>query len=186
MGEQGSRGADSASPQPYIDRGEPLPRSYAENRIVAMVRDPDHVFAYWDVESEVRVAGSPVVVRAHCLSEGRFYDIEPGAETNNWYLRVTSNRTYRLELYERLHSGKLRLLASSGEVTTPLRWSGESGVRPPAEIVHAERHPIARGAKTLRPPIIRPAPPGPVPVPVTVAVPAPTAGILGSAYVRGT
>ena len=186
MGEQDPTGANAPSRQPYIDRGEPLPQSYAENRLVAMIRDPEHVFAYWDVESDVRVAGGPVVVRTHCLSEGQFYDTEPGVETNNWYLCVASNRTYRLELYERLHSGELRLLASSGEVTTPLRWSGESGGRPPAEIIHAERHPMTRGAKTLRPPIIRPAPPGPVPVPVTVAVPAPTAGILGSAYVRGT
>ena len=34
--------------EPFIDRGEPLPRSYAENCIVAMVRDPQHIYAYWD------------------------------------------------------------------------------------------------------------------------------------------
>jgi len=127
----------------YIDRGEPLPQSYAENRIVAMVRSPEQIYVYWDVETEVRVAGSRCVVRVHCRSEGRRNDHEPGPEACNWYFRVTPNRAYRFELLES-RGGQLRSLASSEEVTTPVRWAGESGLRVPEEIVHAARRPISR------------------------------------------
>jgi len=132
---------------PYIDRGEPLPQSYAENRIVAMVRDPEHLFAYWDVDTAVRVAASPVVLRVHCLSEKRSHDIVSGLAAESWYLDVIPNRTYQLELFERLDNGELHLLASSEEVTTPVRHAGESGAERPAEITHARRHPLTQQKK---------------------------------------
>ena len=136
--------SDAGRAVPYIDRGEPLPMSYAEDRIVAMVRDPEHVFAYWDVDTETRVAGRPLVLRAHCLSEGRSFDIETDPGTMSWHLEVKPNRTYRLEIHERRPSGGLRLLAASEDVTTPVRWAGESGGETPAEILHAERRPLSR------------------------------------------
>ena len=156
---------------PYIDRGEPLPASYAENGVVAMVRDPEHIFAYWDVETEVRVAAWPVVLRVHCLSEGRSYDIETGVEAQSWHLGVAANRTYRLETHARTGAGELRLLATSDEVTTPVRWAGESGADAPAELLHAERHPMTSPRpKGVLPPL-HSAPPsaGPVAVPIAFA-----------------
>jgi len=154
---------------PYIDRGEPLPRSYAENRIVAMVREPEMIFVYWDVATEVRVAGLPLVLRVHCLSEGRHYDIEPSPLADNMYLHVAANRRYWVELLAREPSGNLRTLAASREVATPVRWAGQSGVEMPDEIRHALRWPVARrGPKPVRPlparPVAEPtAPPTPVP-----------------------
>jgi len=134
-------------PRPlYIDRGEPLPRSYAENRIVALVRSPEQIYLYWDVETEVRVAGNPQVVRVHDLTARRAYDLEPPADADNWYLRVAPNRTCRFELFEK-RGARLRRLAASEEVTTPIRWAGESGEYVPAEIIQAVRHPISRQAR---------------------------------------
>jgi len=142
--------AKRASPRPpYIDRGEPLPRSYAENRIVALVRSPEQIYLYWDVETEVRVAGSPQVVRVHDLTAKRAYDLEPPADADNWYLLVGPNRTCRFELFER-RGARLRRLAVSEEVTTPIRWAGESGDYVPAEIIQAVRHPISRQAGSAR------------------------------------
>jgi hypothetical protein len=136
--------AKRKSPRPlYIDRGEPLPRSNAENRIVALVRSPEQIYLYWDVETEVRVAGNPQVVRVHDLTAQRAYDLEPPAEADNWYLLVAPNRTFRFELFER-RDGLIRRLAASEEVTTPIRWAGESGEYVPAEILQAVRHPISR------------------------------------------
>ena len=159
---------------PYIDRGEPLPQSYAENRIVALVRDPEYIFTYWDVESRVRVAGSDLVVRVHSLSEGGSYDIQSGSDTDNWYLRVTPNRVYQFELYEKLPSGELGLLASSSEVTTPVRWEGGSGSEARAEILHAERHPLSRKRRAVAAHVGRavhpPASPDRAPVPVAPPV----------------
>jgi len=138
--------SDADRAVPYVDRGEPLPMSYAENRCVALVRDPEHIFAYWDVDTETRVAGRPLVLRVHCLSEGRSFDIETDPQTLSWHLDATPNRTWRLEIHERLPEGGLRLLASSDEVTTPVRWAGESGAEAPAEVLHAARRPLARRA----------------------------------------
>jgi len=136
--------AKMPSPRPpYIDRGEPLPRSYAGNCIVALVRSPEQIYLYWDVETEVRVAGNPQVIRVHDLTEKRAYDLEPPADADNWYLCVAPNRTCRFELFER-RGARLRRLAVSEEVTTPIRWAGENGEYVPAEILHALRHPISR------------------------------------------
>ncbi|GEM_PF-2079321 len=132
-------------PAPFVDRGEPLPRAYARNRIVPLVRDPEHIWVYWDVETEVRVAARPLLVRIHCLSEERHWDLHPGTEADNWYLRLAPDRTYRFELFER-RAGGLRLLATSREATTPLRWSSQSAGELPAEMIHAEIHPLTRAA----------------------------------------
>ena len=165
---------------PYIDRGEALPQSYAENRIVALVRDPEQIYAYWDVASDVRVAGRELVIRVCNLSEGGDHDLEPVAHTDNWYLRVTPDRSYRLELHERLASGELRFLAASNEVTTPVRWTGQSGERPRAEILHAQRHPLSREKRSVT--VYPPAPEGAAPVPAA----SPAEKVPGHAYVRDT
>ena len=77
---------------PYIDRGEPLPRSYGENTIVALVCDPEHVYVYWDIDTEVRVAALPLVLRMHFLSEGRVIDHEVGPGTDNWWFSTRWSR----------------------------------------------------------------------------------------------
>jgi hypothetical protein len=140
---KGTRTKTPSPSQPYIDRGEPLPRSYAENRIVALVRSPEQIYLYWDIATEVRVAGNPQVVRVHDLTARREYNLEPPADADNWYLLVAPNRTCRFELFEK-RGARLRKLAASEEVTTPIRWAGESGEYVPAEIIQALRHPISR------------------------------------------
>lgn len=165
----------------YIDRGEPLPSSYGANLVVALVRDPEHIFVYWDVQPGLRVAETPLVLRVHCLSEGTHYDLEPDRQADNWYLRVMSNQAFRLELYARSASGELEFLASSKEVATPLRWGGESGEAEPAELVHAKRHPLARGKRAEPLPISTESPGRAAPAPV----PAPIVDVSGYGYNRG-
>ena len=108
-----------------------------------MVRSPEQIFLYWDIETEVRVAGNPQVVRVHDLTAKREYDLEPPADADNWYLQVAPNRTCRFELFEK-RGARLHKLAASEEVTTPVRWAGESGEYVPAEIIQSVRHPISR------------------------------------------
>ena len=168
----------------YIDRGEPLPQSYGENRLVALVRDPEHLFAYWDVATEFRVAGTPVILRVHCLTEGRYYDLEPGRQADNWYLRVTPNQAYRLELYARPGSGELQILASSREVATPPRWAGESGEETPVELIHAQHWPLTRGEGIARTPI-ETVPSAGEPEHAPTPVPASVPHVSGSGHNRG-
>ena len=165
---------------PFIDRGEALPRSYGENRIVLMVRDPENIFAYWDVESDVRVSGGGRILRVHNLTEDNAWDFDPGAEADNWYMRVSSNRIYKVELYQRESGGRLRLLAASGEVATPLRYAGESGRRRPEEARHAERFPLARSAEATAARYANARRRRPMPAtPKPVHVPAPFVGTFG-------
>ncbi len=141
---------------PYIDRGEPLPASYAENRIVAMVRDPEMLFTYWDIETEVRVASNPIMLRICCITEESHHDIDVDPQANNMYLTVTPNRAYQVQLFERCpaaeggSSGELRLLATTNEITTPVRWAGESGTTAPEEVRQALRYPLTRGVASRR------------------------------------
>lgn len=128
---------------PFIDRGEPLPKSYGTNRLVAMVRDPYHIFLYWDVDSEIRVSGLPLLIRITCITGGSSWTMTPSSDADNWYLEVASNSTYKFDLCA-VKAGKLAHLASSGEATTPVSCAEESRVEVPAEVFHAEIHPLVK------------------------------------------
>jgi len=165
----------SPANEPYIDRGEPLPRSYAETCIVAMVQDPHHVYAYWDIEPGGVESGETLVVRVHCLSEASSHDIEPPAYTDNWYLSVAANRTYQLELIKRVQDGSIISLALSEEVSTPVAHAGESGDDLTAEMVAAQRRPMARKAGAIGVAVVQTGmpstpPPSPVPAPAGTVV----------------
>lgn len=204
------RAAVAQPAAPFIDRGAPLPRAYALNRIVALPRAPEEIFVYWDRCSELRVADVRLFLRVYCLSDGRRWDVHPDVATDNWYFRVTPDRTYRFDLYVRTDSGE-KCVARGNEIATPVRWAGQNGKRPPAEVVHAARHPIARaeprplrkdeeGLKAVRPasprrafarhgtaetrtkPGIQRLPPGEAPE----IIPVPRAGsFIGSSYTGG-
>jgi hypothetical protein len=114
------------------------------DRIVAMVRDPEHIFIYWDINSEVRVSGVPLLVRVTCVSDGQSWEMRPDGDTDNWYFQVASNRTYRFGLFAVRAQG-LSFLAASDEVTTPVRCAEESRREVPEELVEAEKHPLTKG-----------------------------------------
>jgi len=153
---------------PYIDRGEPLPKSYGENSIVAMVREPDMIYVYWDTATEVRVTGSRLLLRAHCVTEGTASDAEPGNGADNMYFHVTPNREYRFELYGRQRSGALQLLACSETVVTPVLRPDDFEARAPLEVLYAERRPMTRQATPSPPrsePVVQEAETTPAPSP---------------------
>ncbi len=108
-----------------------FPESYGVNRVRLLVRDPEWIFAYWDVNaSAVRDVGAVIGERALALSQltlrivdpvsGAVSDIllPPGARW--WYVRAdSSRRAYRAELGLTLPSGEYRPLAESNTVVTP-------------------------------------------------------------------
>ncbi|MEK7411878.1 MAG: DUF4912 domain-containing protein [Planctomycetota bacterium] len=102
------------------EHGLPIPDSYGRDRLVLMVQDPSHVFAYWEVTSttldRVRSAanhtGSPVLVIG---SEQREVDLRGG----NYYLTVTPGMDYTAELSWRDITGHLHLIARSNTIRTP-------------------------------------------------------------------
>ncbi len=108
-----------------------FPESYGQNRIRLLVRDPEWIFAYWDVKPESlaelakslgerALALSRLTLRVVDPVSGGSSDVllPPGAHW--WYVRTdAARRTYRAELGVTLPSGQFRRLAESNTVVTP-------------------------------------------------------------------
>jgi len=108
-----------------------FPEACGANRVRLLVRDPEWLFAYWDVNPEaMKDLGQTLGERALALSRltlrvldpmsGGSSDIllPPGARW--WYIRTDSaRRTYRAELGVTLPSGEFWRLAESNAVVTP-------------------------------------------------------------------
>jgi hypothetical protein len=118
-----------------------FPESYGQNRIRLLVRDPEWIFAYWDVKpqsleelarslGERALALSRLTLRVVDPLSGGSSDIllPPGARW--WYVRTdTARRTYRAELGVTLPSGEFRRLAESNTVVTPRVGPSPEGAR---------------------------------------------------------
>lgn len=114
----------SPAPQQGPDLGLPIPESYGHDRLVLLVQDPHHIFAYWEVSptTYARIAavagnGAATVLVLHTSSgaEQREVDLRGG----NYYLAVAPGATYRAEIALRSRDGKLHSLAMSNFVATP-------------------------------------------------------------------
>lgn len=116
--------AQQPSATPGADAGLPIPDRYGHDRLVLLVQDPEHVFAYWEVTPErleqVRQAAgegaAPVLVlQTPHGSEQREIDLRGG----NYYLAVAPNATYHAQVALRDRQGRLHPLATSNQVQTP-------------------------------------------------------------------
>ncbi len=108
-----------------------FPESYGVNRVRLLVRDPEWVFAYWDVSAEtMRGLARSLGERAFKLSRltlrvldpvsGGTSDILLPSGSRWWYIRTdAARRTYRAEIGITLPSGEFRRLAESNAVVTP-------------------------------------------------------------------
>jgi hypothetical protein len=116
---------------PFEEEQFLFPESYGVNRVRLLVRDPEWIFAYWDVSAETMkglsrslgeraLALSRLTLRVLDPVSGGMSDIllPPGARW--WYIRTDSaRRTYRAEIGVTLPSGEFRCLAESNSVVTP-------------------------------------------------------------------
>ena len=116
-----------------------FPESYGVNRVRLLVKDPEWLFAYWDVDprsvdglrheiGERALALTRLTLR---IADARGRDasvilLPYGARA--WYVRGgAESRSYRAQLGWTLPSGEFRPLAESNTVTTPR--SGPSTVK---------------------------------------------------------
>lgn len=117
-----------APPRPVPAKGPnpglPVPDRYGRDRLVLMVQDPHHLFAYWELTPEtlerVRAAagggGTPVLaISVGGSTEFREVDLRGG----NYYLAVAPDRAYTAELALRDPQGRLHVLARSNQASTP-------------------------------------------------------------------
>ncbi|MFA5795071.1 MAG: PDZ domain-containing protein [Candidatus Brocadiia bacterium] len=95
----------------YLDYGPVLPEHYNQNRIVALIRDPELLFIYWEISAPNQNLKSLIsdirnrwLLRINNLSSQTSEDIllsEP-ADINkiqgNWYLKTQSDTEYQMEI----------------------------------------------------------------------------------------
>lgn len=110
-----------------------VPGGYGIDRIVAMVRDPHWIFAYWEVtadryrELEKRFGDSwsrcSMILRVtDADSDPRsYFDIALSAEARNWYINVQHDRSYRVAIGALGPDGTFVQVAVSNIVKTPRR-----------------------------------------------------------------
>ncbi len=103
--------------------GLPIPDHYGRDRLVLMVQDPLHIFAYWELQADTVAraindthGGDPVlVIHTSGNTETRSVDLRGG----NYYLSVSANQDYEAELALRSTNGALHVLVRSNKVRTP-------------------------------------------------------------------
>ncbi len=108
-----------------------FPDTYGVNRVRLLVKDPEWLFAHWDVDAAV-LAEMQATLGERTLALSRLTlrisDPEHGGASvvllphgaRAWYVRTdTAGRKYRAQLGMTLPSGEFRLLAESNTVTAP-------------------------------------------------------------------
>ena len=130
-----------------------FPQSYGINRLRLLVKDPEWLFAYWDVDpSALDSLRAELGSRAQALSQLTlriFEDRRGGSSTfllpqdaRTWYVPArAAGRSYRAEVGVILPSGEFRPLAQSNSVTTPR--TGRSAQKAKKRVRYDVRQPIA-------------------------------------------
>lgn len=113
-----------------------VPAEYGDTKVVLLVRDPEWVFAYWELNDETRARyGIPrsghskrLVLRVYNVTGRRwpeenaqyFFDIDVGPYANNWYIRVPeSDAAWVAELGIFEETGEYVPIVASNVVRTP-------------------------------------------------------------------
>ena len=90
-----------------------------------MVRDPNWIFAYWDLSGGARerlwaqVGGGTWILRVHDLTAETSENVPILLEGGNWYLPVAADTEYQVHIGLLDRDGNFHLAASSGKIKTP-------------------------------------------------------------------
>lgn len=113
--------------EPYVDRGKPIPDTYGRDTLRLMARDPEWVFAYWELTPEriqqLRSRFSNLHERTWelkltNLKTGEVEHIAIFLGACNWYLHVKPRGVYQAELGFR-DGGLFIKVLDSNPVRTP-------------------------------------------------------------------
>jgi hypothetical protein len=133
-----------------------FPQSYGVNRLRLLVKDPEWLFAYWDVDPKsLEALRAELGNRATALSQLTlrvFEDRNGGASTfllpqgsRTWYVPASkTGRVYRAEVGVILPTGEFRPLARSNSVGAPR--VGRSAQKAKRRVRYDRTRPMALGA----------------------------------------
>ncbi|MDH4128276.1 MAG: DUF4912 domain-containing protein [Spirochaetota bacterium] len=109
-----------------------IPHNYNETKIVAMVRDPEWVFSYWEINhnlwQDLDLDNKQLVLRVYDvtavnfngLNANSFYDIRIDHVSQNWYINVPlSERDYCIDLGYYGAEGRFYTIARSNIISVP-------------------------------------------------------------------
>lgn len=114
-----------------------LPDTYGENRLVLMTKDPEYLFAYWEVTPEKKAEGEKAKRRgeryrealrlnwvARDIFERNFALLPVSHAARKWYLRVPfSGLAYQVEIGWLGESGHFVSLLASNPSDSPEAWT---------------------------------------------------------------
>lgn len=123
--------------KPFLEHYD-LPANYGTTSLTLIARDPNWIYAYWEVSLSAvdpirRIVGDEVNRAAHVLrmydvtavdfngnNANHWFDIEVGPHSNNWYINLwIDNVSYFAEIGLRLPDGRFFAFTRSNSVTTP-------------------------------------------------------------------
>jgi len=120
-----------------INTSQDLPQSYGKNRLITLIRDPEWIYAFWDVAddkiNEVKnIVGnedffkSKRILRVYdAAAAGKYSDIELTKTASSWYIHVKPEASYSLELGYLTPKGNFVKLAESNKIETPRQSMSE-------------------------------------------------------------
>jgi len=118
---------------------EILPEEYGENSITLMTVDPKGLFTYWEVrEDTVAQYEGNLAIRVYDVTgvdfDGTnahsFSDIPVTQRIGSWYIDVSPEREYIVDIGMIDPLGKFVMVARSNKVSTPMEGVAEEGVLP--------------------------------------------------------
>lgn len=114
-------GAPIQAPPPPTP--EPLPEKYGRDFVALVAREPERLFAWWDISGNAsRMAAEGMteprpVLRVEVVGEG-LHDIEVGPAWN-WYLHCTPGKSYQVAVGFKDSEGNFRQIARSRKIRAP-------------------------------------------------------------------
>ncbi len=132
-------------PMPPMAVSQPpeLPEEYGENRITLMTRDPQWLYAYWEVkedtlrETSKKLKGGNLCLRVYDVTgvefngdnANRFLDINVYERIGNWYIDVRQpDSEFIADIGVKDNTGHFMSIARSNKTSTPKTWvSKEKG-----------------------------------------------------------
>lgn len=131
--------------QPFREMPSELPAQYGEDKITLLVRDPQWVYAYWEITPQTfdRVRKqlgdefnhAKMALRVYDVSNIDFngsnahvsFDLSINAYTNNWYIETgTPGKSFCIDVGYLLPKGKFITMVRSNAVRMPIE--GPSGI----------------------------------------------------------
>ncbi|MGQ3685967.1 MAG: DUF4912 domain-containing protein [Candidatus Loosdrechtia sp.] len=114
-----------------------LPESYGDKRIVLMMRDPYHLFTYWEFQQKViddvlkslgpLARNAKLVLRVYDVTDSNFVvtsatkysDIEVPEKAQSWYIHAEPHKSYMVDIGFLALNGTFRILSRSNLTETP-------------------------------------------------------------------